>query len=466
MLRPLPKNLLFACAAALGLALSLPLTAASGPAAPEPRIDIRAVGDTGFIGGNGVFKRPPAAWVKNRLAALEPLRSPDINLLNLEGTLTASCQTFADRRYKFAIAPEFVLQLADWGFNAIALANNHSGDCVAPRSGRALALQKIRRVYPDLALTGTAASASLLPRTVGSLVVRDVRVGIAAIKGWPSDARSPIANLKNRKPIFTSLQQGPYDVRILSLHGGTERERRPAADIIRTAREFIGRYDGDIVFAHHPHVMQGIELLRKRDGRYGVVFYSLGNHLHNGLSTAGDGLMARVVATRSGIDPRSLQMFPLGKSSTQPVPLSGFRLAQAAAIIERSSLALLDTPPGAELTVVPFSLQINDSPAGGLQVLPNAAKATPLLLSGASTRPQESRLPAPPTAKQERRKSTRSELASSEALPPWAQRLAARLQDGWENRRADGEDLLRAASYRLQVVRLRARRALGVLTAP
>ena len=135
------------------------------------------------------------------------------------------------------------------------------------------------------------------------------------------------------------------------------------------AREFIDRYQGDIVFAHHPHVSQGVELFAKRYGRYGIVFYSLGNFLHNGLGSGGDGLIAKLNGSRNGIDPWSIAMVPLSTANTFPRPATGQVLLRAKTIIAGSS-ALLPRLTSANLKRIDFHLE-QGTPVG-LTLVPHA----------------------------------------------------------------------------------------------
>ena len=91
-----------------------------------------SVGDSAFVELPGRFGAPPAGWVEDRLKALRTLRSPDVNFLNFESTLTRSCTKFADKPFAFASPPEALAQFAAWGFNLMSLANNHTFDCVDP----------------------------------------------------------------------------------------------------------------------------------------------------------------------------------------------------------------------------------------------------------------------------------------------------------------------------------------------
>lgn len=345
------------------------LTFAS-PAFADGEVDIRAFGDSGYIGGLGIYAAPSDGWVKTRLKSVEALRSSDVNFLNLEGSLTRSCSRFAEKPFAFAIAPEALHEFASWGFNLMGLANNHSLDCLDPAPGRetVAALQAALTTFPNLQVHGVASSFTALATRPALLTVKGVKLGMTALKAWGNGRKSTIGNLDNRADLMTHLAKADVDVRILSLHGGIENSRHPTDVVMGIAREFIANYNGDIVFAHHPHKSQGFEVVTKRDGRVGVIFYSLGNGLHNGLSAAGDGLAVRVKVSRSGVDPASLAVYPLARPAVHPRPFSAAELPEITSILRSSSVAIALRPLPRGLTRVPFDLVEIKDPVLGLKL--------------------------------------------------------------------------------------------------
>jgi poly-gamma-glutamate capsule biosynthesis protein CapA/YwtB (metallophosphatase superfamily) len=68
------------------------------------------------------------------------------------------------------------------------------------------------------------------------------------------------------------------DVVVLSLHFGNEYEPLPNELQKMLVNEFANT-GADIIFGHHPHVLQPIEWIEQEDGRKTYVAYSLGNFL-------------------------------------------------------------------------------------------------------------------------------------------------------------------------------------------
>lgn len=68
------------------------------------------------------------------------------------------------------------------------------------------------------------------------------------------------------------------DVVIMSVHWGNEYQRIPT-DQQKELAQFLVNEGVDIIFGHHPHVLQPMEWLQDPNGRSAFVVYSLGNFL-------------------------------------------------------------------------------------------------------------------------------------------------------------------------------------------
>lgn len=306
--------------------------------AVETEIDITAFGDTAFIAGNKLVGNDNNHLILPHLKNLESIRSKDINLINLEATLAMTCRMMADKQFSFVITPESLIEYLKWGMNFIGLANNHSVDCVDPFPFEATEsiLKRLQKQFPDSRFHGVARSSANLVRFPASRTVKGISVGMVSIKGWDNGPGMPVGNIANRERIFKKLKSLPHDIRILSLHGGVESTRQPGLVVAEIAREFINDYDGDVVFAHHPHMMQGVEVIKKKNGRTGVIFFSLGNGLHNGLSMKGDGLAAKIFVGKNGLNKNRIHLFPLKYASFNPMAYKKEELASALSEVEIS----------------------------------------------------------------------------------------------------------------------------------
>ncbi len=210
---------------------------------------------------------------------LELLRGGDITFGNMEGSLFDGesehkpCRN-PKRCYVFR-SPEFHAELLrDMGFNAMSIANNHSGDF--REAGRAATMAALARngiVYAGIDEPGA--------RT-GTLVLDSgIRVGLAAFA--PNWGTLGINDHGRAQEIVRGLDVG-HDIVVVSFHGGAE-----GAAMTRVPREmeiFVGEQRGDVyrfahdvidagadvVLGHGPHVPRAVEVYRDR-----FIAYSLGN---------------------------------------------------------------------------------------------------------------------------------------------------------------------------------------------
>ncbi|RDI45845.1 CapA family protein [Falsibacillus pallidus] len=89
-----------------------------------------------------------------------------------------------------------------------------------------------------------------------------------------------LVNLINKDKIISDihLAKEKADIVVISIHWGSEYQRMPNDSQITLAQEMADA-GADIIFGHHPHVLQPIETIKRADGSNAVVVYSLGNFL-------------------------------------------------------------------------------------------------------------------------------------------------------------------------------------------
>ncbi|MFK7827464.1 MAG: CapA family protein [Oligoflexales bacterium] len=303
----------------------------------EKPIKISAFGDAGIIFNLKSINSSSPKFIEERLKNINLLKSKDINFLNFEGSLSRSCKIFTKKKYTFVMKPEILIGFAKWGFNLFALANNHTLDCLDPNPTK-----EINKVFniltsknPLIRFHGIDSSAERLLK-VATMNKNQIKVGMISIKEWKNSSSTSIGNFNNRKKLFRALKNAPVHIRILSLHGGIERKREPTDKIVQIAHEFVEKYDGDLVFAHHPHVLQGWEVLQSSKGKFAAIFYSLGNFLHTGMSPYGEGMGVQIMLKTKGIIPNSIKAFPLRNLSTSPRPIAFHQLSSFAAKLKPS----------------------------------------------------------------------------------------------------------------------------------
>ncbi len=202
------------------------------------------------------------------------LRKADIAFGNLEGTLCDQCfpakKTKERESYLFRTPTRFAKNLAEAGFNAVSLSNNHAEDFgLQGLSSTKEALKAARIKYSSKA------------GEVAKFEINGIRIGLVAFSFGPPP-RSIVYPDEALEEI--SLLSKKYDVLILSIHGGKEGASalqtenqfeyfldEPRGNIIEFAHEAVER-GADLVLAHGPHVPRAMEVYQDR-----LIAYSLGN---------------------------------------------------------------------------------------------------------------------------------------------------------------------------------------------
>jgi len=164
-------------------------------------------------------------------------------------------------------------ELADAGFSAVTLANNHILNC-----GPLGLLETIRgldEVGIHYAGAGMNLSQALEPAFIP---VRGLTIGLVAFSyGPPAERSSPGAAPCEPRLMRRSLSsaRARADIVIAALHQGVEYSDVPPSDT-RALFRFLAENGADIVVGHHPHVLQGLEWYNNVP-----IAYSLGDFLFN-----------------------------------------------------------------------------------------------------------------------------------------------------------------------------------------
>jgi poly-gamma-glutamate capsule biosynthesis protein CapA/YwtB (metallophosphatase superfamily) len=227
------------------------------------------------------------------LDALRPLfESGDVGIANLEIPLTnttkgtpykTAAELKARTQYILKADPEHVLGIKRSGIDLVSLANNHAMDYRAEGlnqmiglltkhnilyTGAGPTLSESREVVSKhpvallsaLAFMNTGSMTKLVPAT-------DKRPGVHALIFNGNVDKKDAAYLKN----WISGQRDGEEIMIVALHWGIERQTVPTPYQVSLARACIDA-GADVVWGHHPHVLQGAELYKGKP-----ILYSMGN---------------------------------------------------------------------------------------------------------------------------------------------------------------------------------------------
>lgn len=176
-------------------------------------------------------------------------------------------------------SPAHILDaLKDIDVNLLSIANNHTLDY--GERGILAALKNIQAA--DIPYVGAYESEKDL-QTPRIFEVNDISIGVLGYtygtNGIPTPAgKDYLVNRIDPKRITKEIQamRDDVDVVVVSMHWGNEYELTQNAEQEELAK-VIADAGADIIFGHHPHVIQPFEVIEGRDGHETAVFYSLGN---------------------------------------------------------------------------------------------------------------------------------------------------------------------------------------------
>jgi hypothetical protein len=213
----------------------------------------------------------------------QDLQAADITFANLE--------TAVDHKAVFSGYPKFnsrsalLSALRKAGVRIVSVANNHIMD--AGTEGLKRTLGNIEAA--GLVFIGAGRSKAEATE-IKYLKARDMNVAFLAYtydtnQRLPRKApRAPGVNLlrKDSEPDLACALAAVHrarasaDLVVVSMHWGDEYAVDPTPWQRRVASELI-ESGADIILGHHPHVLQPIESHTARDGRTGLIVFSLGN---------------------------------------------------------------------------------------------------------------------------------------------------------------------------------------------
>ena len=148
------------------------------------------------------------------------------------------------------------------GIDLLALANNHVNDCSPGGTSSTL------KILESAGLAGIGESATPILRSI-----RGVQLALLAF----DDVSTPLEENAALQAVAQADQSA--DVVIVSLHWGAEYQASPTPRQRALARS-LADAGADVIWGHHPHVLQPLEYLPRPNGQPpALAAYSLGNAL-------------------------------------------------------------------------------------------------------------------------------------------------------------------------------------------
>jgi poly-gamma-glutamate synthesis protein (capsule biosynthesis protein) len=230
------------------------------------------------------------------------LQSADVTVGNLECALGTAGKR-ARKSYTFLGPPDAAASLANAGFDVVSLANNHSLD-YGPS-----ALNETRGLLSAVGILYAGAGADeAAAHRPAVLAIKGLRLAFLAYVNTPAEgsyrastwgAKGNKAGVAwaNPKRIAADVAsaRARADVVIVLLHSGRENVQVPDSTQRRVARAAIDA-GAALVIGSHPHVLQGVERYRG-----GVIAYSLGNFVFDGLYSRSETAILHVTLGREGV---------------------------------------------------------------------------------------------------------------------------------------------------------------------
>ena len=191
------------------------------------------------------------------------LENDDFTIINLEGPLTDSTSGASSKRFSFRGPTAYVQIMTGSSVEAVTLANNHAEDY-----GTA-GYESTKKVLEDAGIAYVEKDNTAMYTTESGL-----KIGLYA--GTFDFSESSIKNG------IAQLRQDGAEIVICAFHWGIEGSYRPNNSQQKFAKVAIDA-GADVVYGHHPHVLQKIETYEDK-----YIFYSLSNFSFGGAALPGD----------------------------------------------------------------------------------------------------------------------------------------------------------------------------------
>ncbi len=233
------------------------------------------------------------------LKKAEPLfHKADVMVVNLEGPaaigidrsgqdrgdvgFTYDLNVYSGTNFSFNFHPQILTDLKNLGIDLISTANNHSLD----RSWRGI--DRTLEAAKNVGLKTTGTRESYRPNQQFYEIIESNGYRIAFIActestNGISDTKAQVLKCYGKNPSVEDLIQEVHertdvDGIVVLPHWGVEYSAKPDRSQQNYARKYLDA-GASAVVGSHPHVLQPWESYLTKDGRQGMIVYSLGNFL-------------------------------------------------------------------------------------------------------------------------------------------------------------------------------------------
>ncbi len=252
---------------------------AEAPEAPRKTLTLSFAGD--IMAHSVNFQMPDYDRIYD--AVRGALTTDDASFANLEFPLDESAPYSTYPRFNVHAA--YVEAAIRGGFDVFSLANNHSTDRFAGGVLKTIDATNTLSETHGVLFSGLRRSGDA-PWSLVTFERGGLRVGFVAFTQFLNDPwnGAELVYLADYRILAAGSAllravanwDTECDLLIVSYHAGIEYIVEPNPEKARFLRDMV-RAGADIVWAHHPHVLQPWELLPGPDGGDKLVLYSLGN---------------------------------------------------------------------------------------------------------------------------------------------------------------------------------------------
>ena len=176
----------------------------------------------------------------------------DFTIINLEGPLTDSTSGAQSKTFAFRGPTAYTQIMTGSSVEAVTLANNHAEDYGAA------GYESTTKALTDAGITFVEKNKTAMYTTESGL-----KIGLYASSFSSITAKSIQSNV-------SQLRKDGAEIVICAFHWGEEGKYRPDGTQQKMAKAAIDA-GADVVYGHHPHVLQPVEQYGS-----GYIFYSLG----------------------------------------------------------------------------------------------------------------------------------------------------------------------------------------------
>lgn len=229
----------------------------------------------------------------------ERLKDADYRIGNLECAVATSGKAFDQKIYSFRARPG-TLSILQGRFDAVSLANNHSGDY-----GSAAFRETMQHLEQSgIAYFGGGENLSEAHKPLW-INRKDLKIAVLGYnefkpRSFEAGANHPGIAWSEDSHVIADIRAAKAagaDLIIPFMHWGWEREGKPSERQRQLARKMIDE-GAALVVGSHPHVTQGAETYKGKP-----IIYSLGNFVFDGFEdpAAKRGWLLRLKLDKSGV---------------------------------------------------------------------------------------------------------------------------------------------------------------------